>query len=173
MTWTEVPAPDGRRCWVGAWDDEGCLVLELDPVRPNPWVVTATGSGVATLGMTPRKALDRIGCDLPAPDVEADDHAACLAELDAEPDTVPDDGAAPGPDTNPRTSAVDAVDSEQDDRPVMAWWSGDIPDEDGTRCPYCYREPLTGEHFVLHESEPHPTALAKVMGWRAVEVPHD
>lgn len=68
------------------------------------------------------------------------------------------------PDPFPRTSRRDAEASEHDDRPVMAWWvSGDG---------WWYVSPTTGTAGRLGAT-PHPTALAKAMGWRAVEVSCD
>jgi len=68
------------------------------------------------------------------------------------------------PDTFPRTLRRNAERPEPDDRPVMAWWvSGDG---------WWYVSPTTGTAGRLG-STPHPTALAKAMGWRAVEVSRD
>lgn len=57
-----------------------------------------------------------------------------------------------------------------DDRPVMAWWSADVRDEHGHPCSRCYRDPHSGEHYVMADDEPRPAAIADALGWRAVEV---
>jgi len=74
-TWTEVPAPDGRRCWVAYWCGE-VMVLTSRAASARPWMAQRCDgypvNGDVAPGATPREALDGIGCDLPAPDVDAD-----------------------------------------------------------------------------------------------------
>ena len=68
----------------------------------------------------------------------------------------------PAPDTETRNPGGDAVGSERDDRPVMAWW---------VRRDYrALVSPQTGRVEKLNNADPHPLDVAKVMGWRAVEV---
>jgi len=155
-TWTEVPAPDGRRCWMGAWSDEGCVVLEHEPEWHKPWVATATSGGGVRVGKTPREALDGIGCDLPAPDVGTvalTGDPCNMRGMDKPADLVAafarnDPGRQPDP--------------EPDERPVMAW--GDGPDGEW------FRDPQTGVVQMMPPGMAGPCDLAKAMGWRAVEV---
>jgi len=136
-TWTEVPASGAHRAWT-AWDAEqadcgALVVLEYDPEWVNPWVATVLGPTTRDgISATPDGALRMAGCDLTAPD------------------------------TFPRTFRRDAEESEQDDRPVMAWWQTD------NGC--VYRDPVSSVQEFMAGPDPHPTALAKALGWRAVEV---
>ena len=160
-TWTEVPASGAHRAWT-AWDAEqadcgALVVLEYDPEWGKTWVASVLGPTVRDgIGATPEQALRMAGCDLPAPDVGTvalTGDPCNMRGMDKPADLVAafarnDPGRQPDP--------------EPDDRPVMAWWQTD------NGC--VYRDPVSSVQEFMAGPDPHPTALAKALGWRAVEV---